>query len=119
MAVCHQCGASTGDEKFCGVCGTRLQRDTAAVPFGDSLTPPPPSASSQSSSRSSEAMSPDRHTSMSAQRGRGELVEENELCGTGTSETSSPRRSKPKTLEAGKVLNHRYEVVRRIGVGGM
>jgi serine/threonine-protein kinase len=115
MAECHQCGASTGDEKFCGVCGTRLQRETAAVPFGDSLTPPPPAASSQTSAANSH----DRHTSMAAQRGTGELVEENEPAGTGSSPTGGSRRSKPKALEAGKVLNHRYEVVRRIGGGGM
>jgi serine/threonine protein kinase len=54
---------------------------------------------------------------MAAQRGTGELVEEGEP--SGTSPTSSSRRSKPKALEAGKVLNHRYEVVRRIGGGGM
>jgi len=115
MAECHQCGALTGDEKFCGVCGTRLQRDTAAVPFGDSLTPPPPAASSQTSAANSH----DRHTSMAAQRGTGELVEENEPAGTGAPPTGGSRRSKPKALEAGKVLNHRYEVVRRIGGGGM
>jgi len=115
MAECHQCGASTGDEKFCGVCGTRLQRDTSAVPFGDSLTPPPPAASSQTSAANNQ----DRHTSMAAQRGTGELVEENEPSGTGASPAGGSRRSKPKALEAGKVLNHRYEVVRRIGGGGM
>jgi len=113
MAVCHQCGAQSGDEKFCGVCGTRLQRETAAVPFGDSLTPPPPAASSQSS----EAPHGERHTSMAAQRGTGELAEEPES--SGTSQPGSARRGKPKALEAGKVLNHRYEVVRRIGGGGM
>ena len=56
---------------------------------------------------------------MAAQRGTGELVEEGESSGTGTSQPFNARRSKPKALEAGKVLNHRYEVVRRIGGGGM
>src|ERR1044071_5147648 len=111
MPVCHQCGATTGNEKYCGVCGTRLQQDTSAVPLSDSLTPPGPAGSSASSPE-------DRHTSIAAQRGTGELVEENEPAGTGTSQPSS-RRSKPKALEAGTVLTHRYEIVRRIGGGGM
>ena len=32
---------------------------------------------------------------------------------------SEERRPKPKALVAGKVLNHRYEIVKRIGGGGM
>src|SRR4029079_19653105 len=100
MAECHQCGASTGDEKFCGVCGTRLQRDTTSVPFGDSLTPPPPAASSQTS----EANSHDRHTSMAAQRGTGELVEENEPAGTGASPTGAPTRPKTTAPAARQAL---------------
>src|SRR4051812_36813230 len=106
MSVCHQCGAQAGSEKFCGVCGTRLERETAAAAFDDSL-PPPPAASSEPA----EADREKRHTSMAAPRGTGELVEESEA--PGTSQISGPRRSKPKALEGGKVLNHRYEVVRR------
>jgi serine/threonine protein kinase, bacterial len=113
MSVCHQCGAQTGNEKFCGVCGARLERETtAAGALDDALTPPPPVDSSQSAEIPQQ-----RHTSMAAQRGTGELVESDDS--SGTSSPSSGRRSKPKALEAGKVLNHRYEVVRRIGGGGM
>lgn len=113
MPVCHQCGAQAGNEKFCGVCGSRLPRETVAAASGDSLVPPPETSSSPPSGPNRE----ERPTSMAAQRGTGELVEEGEP--SGTSPTSSSRRSKPKALEAGKVLNHRYEVVRRIGGGGM
>src|ERR1043166_129256 len=119
MPVCHQCGATTANEKFCGVCGARQQRDTAETPPEQSAEPaaqldaespavsgaPPPEARAE------------RPTSMSPQRGTGELAEESES--SGTSQTGSPRRSKPKALAAGKVLNNRYEVVRRIGGGGM
>src|SRR6184192_1725394 len=113
MAVCHQCGATTGNEKFCGVCGVRVAIETAAT------LPPEPAPDAQPSA-SAEAPQPpraERPTSMSAQRGTGQLEPE-----SGASETSQPstaRRSKPKALESGKLLNNRYEVVRRIGGGGM
>ena len=54
---------------------------------------------------------------MSAQRGTGQL--EPESGPSATSQPSTARRSKPKALESGKLLNNRYEVVRRIGGGGM
>src|SRR5438105_4260829 len=67
-----------------------------------------------------EVPNQDRLTSTSAQRGTDELNEDSEFASrtSRTGEVAS-RRGKPKTLEAGKVLTHRYEVVRRIGGGGM
>jgi serine/threonine protein kinase, bacterial len=114
MALCHQCGAETGDEKFCGVCGARQQRETSGSELGESTVPPAEPADAQPQQQRARE---DRHTSMSSQRGTGELAEEADPAGT--SRASGGRRGKPKTLEAGKVLNHRYEVVRRIGGGGM
>src|SRR5204863_5233609 len=111
MPVCHQCGATPASEKFCGVCGVRQAQETSAVPPAESATPAPTTGPQDAAPPREE-----RPTSMSVQRGTGELVEEHEP--TGTSQGSS-RRSKPKALEAGKVLNSRYEVVRRIGGGGM
>src|SRR5262252_3766284 len=114
MAACHQCGAETGDEKFCGVCGARQQHETAGSQLGGSTVPPEqPAAGPTEPERARE----DRHTSMSSQRGTGELAEEADA--SGTSRAGGGRRGKPKALEAGKVLNNRYEVVRRIGGGGM
>jgi serine/threonine-protein kinase len=49
--------------------------------------------------------------------GAGE-VEEPEFGATSRAD-DRPRRSKPKAPAGGKLLNHRYEVVRRIGGGGM
>src|SRR5580765_5178085 len=72
MPVCHQCGAQAGNEKFCGVCGSRLPRETVAAASGDSLVPPPGTSSSPPSEPNRE----ERPTSMAAQRGTGELVEE-------------------------------------------
>src|SRR5262245_21105421 len=111
MAACHQCGAETGDEKFCGVCGARQARDTAGSQLGESTVPPELPAAAPPRARE------DRGTSMSSQRGTGELAEAADPAGT--SRASGARRGKPKALEAGKILNNRYEVVRRIGGGGM
>lgn len=112
MAVCHQCGNTTGTEKFCGVCGSRQALETsAALPLEPGAPPPPEPVA--------EEIQPNREkrpTSMAAQRGTGELAPENEPAETSP---TSPRRSKPQALESGKVLNNRYEVVRRIGGGGM
>src|SRR5262252_6938199 len=114
MAACHQCGAETGDEKFCGVCGARQARDTAGSQLGESTVPPElPATAPPTPPRARE----DRGTSMSSQRGTGELAEAADPAGT--SRASGARRSKPKALETGKILNNRYEVVRRIGGGGM
>src|SRR5437667_12184555 len=62
----------------------------------------------------------ERPTSMSSQRGTDELNEDSESSSrTSPASGTASRRSKPKALEAGKVLTHRYEIVRRIGGGGM
>src|SRR5262252_7179688 len=114
MAACHQCGAETGDEKFCGVCGARQQRETAGSQLGVSTVPPEDPADAPPPPNPARE---DRHTSMSSQRGTGELAEEADP--SGTSRAGGGRRGKPKALKAGKVLNNRYEVVRRIGGGGM
>ncbi len=53
-------------------------------------------------------------------QGTGELVPTGEAVPKTSRADSVPdRRPKPKALTEGKVLNHRYEVVRRIGGGGM
>src|SRR5262252_2015132 len=114
MAACHQCGAETGDEKFCGVCGARQQRETAGSQLGVSTVPPEDPADAPPPPNPARE---DRHTSMSSQRGTGELAEEADP--SGTSRAGGGRRGKPKALAGGKVLNNRYEIVRRIGGGGM
>src|SRR5215471_5486911 len=112
MASCHQCAAEIGEEKFCGVCGARQARDTADSQLGESTVPPElPGAGPTPPAHT------DRGTSISSQRGTGDLAEESDPAGT--SRAGGGRRGKPKALAAGKVLNNRYQVVRRIGGGGM
>jgi tRNA A-37 threonylcarbamoyl transferase component Bud32 len=53
-------------------------------------------------------------------RGTGEIVEADESPSlTSRSDSVPEKRVKPKALAGGKVLNSRYEIVRRIGGGGM
>jgi serine/threonine protein kinase len=111
MPACNNCGAITENEKFCGVCGSRQQRETSAAMPEMGITTVQPAPSSEA-----EPPREERHTSMSQQRSTGELAADNEPAGTSQ---PSARRGKPKALEGGKVLNNRYEVVRRIGGGGM
>jgi serine/threonine-protein kinase len=57
---------------------------------------------------------------MTSARGTGGLNEsEDNSSKTSRADEVPDRRPKPKTLVAGKVLNNRYEIVRRIGGGGM
>src|SRR5437016_12172219 len=118
MAVCFQCGAAiNADENFCGVCGSPQERDEAssstdaAAQLHHDTYP---------EGMQKEIPKPERPTSMSSQRGTDELNEDSELASRTSRTGEAPsRRGKPKALEAGTVLNHRYEVVRRIGGGGM
>lgn len=117
MAVCIQCGAAiNADENFCGVCGSRQDR------VGSSSSPDMTENVQHDTypAGMKDVPNQERPTAMSSQRGTGELNEDSEFA-SATSRTGevSSRRGKPKALEAGTVLNHRYEVVRRIGGGGM
>jgi len=52
--------------------------------------------------------------------GTGEIVERDESPGgTSPASTGGKRKARPKALASGKILNNRYEIVRRIGGGGM
>jgi len=52
--------------------------------------------------------------------GTGAVPESHELSSmTSRTDTGGKKRTKPKALAAGKILNSRYEIVRRIGGGGM
>src|SRR6266850_4726856 len=133
MKPCCECGASLEpNENFCGKCGAPQQRDdTSAVSnsgsvsneagenskvvalehslkpeAGDSTwTEPEPITTLQPADRS---------------RGTGEIVESAEFSSKTSRTDSVPdKRPKPKALAGGKILNGRYEIVRRIGGGGM
>lgn len=128
MVRCCHCGAEIApDENFCGACGTRQLRDDSSVasasidleatadnvevPHAHSAAITPPSAKLPlETTVASAAMQPDT----------GDMSQSEEFSSL-TSRGDEPvrRRSKPKALAGGKVLNVRYEIVRRIGGGGM
>src|SRR5687768_8148894 len=110
MPACKECSADVAlDENFCGSCGAPVKTDE-------------PLAESALQSDLAESIGVGGSTLVpSAEEpdpGTGE-VSEPEIGATSRVSDGSSRRSKPKALPGGKVLNHRYEIVRRIGGGGM
>ena len=124
MPACINCGANIGaDENFCGTCGARQTRDSIGVssiagtenPAADGMI----SHYSEKLADGASTMMPEEGEGASA-IGTGELAGAEEAPGeTSRAGDLPPRRQKPKALAGGKVLNHRYEIVRRIGGGGM
>jgi len=114
MPACTECGANVAlDENFCGSCGAPVEANDAAVdgaPAGSGLSKDLDVGSSTWSPAGSEAEPVSTGEIDDAPAGPG---------ATSRVGPDSPRKKKPKTLEAGKILNSRYEVVRRIGGGGM
>src|ERR1051326_2269296 len=130
MALCCKCGADVApDENFCGTCGTRqlagatpidapmidleATADNVEIPAGGQNLP---------MARNSQKLPLETTGASSANQipGTGEIPESEEFSSL-TSRGDEPvrKRSKPKALAAGKVLTSRYEIVRRIGGGGM
>src|SRR3989441_906297 len=130
MALCCKCGADMApDENFCGACGTRQLRDDSPVVSGgidleataDNVEIPVASQglliAEPSDKLVVEANAP---SSANQSSGTGEMAESEEFSSlTSRGDEPARKRSKPKSLGAGKVLNSRYEIVRRIGGGGM
>src|SRR5437016_8463830 len=130
MALCCKCGVGMApDENFCGNCGARQQGDDSPVVGGgidleataDNVQIPVESQglliAEPSDKLVVEATSPSNAHQAS---GTGEMAESEEFSSlTSRGDEPARKRSKPKSLAAGKVLNSRYEIVRRIGGGGM
>src|SRR5437016_1578179 len=130
MALCCKCGAGMAPgENFCGNCGSRQQRDDLPVVSGgidleataDNVEIPVESqgllVAEPSDKLVVEATAP---SSAYQSSGTGEMAESEEFSSlTSRGDEPARKRSKPKSLVAGKVLNNRYEIVRRIGGGGM
>jgi tRNA A-37 threonylcarbamoyl transferase component Bud32 len=124
MALCFECGANMApEENFCGSCGAR-QSQSLAEPEGDadsenSLGTIAASTYATVPTEPDEATTgPDNGQPVA---GTGQLSEEEDEISSTTedSEGAPERKTKSAALPPGKVLNSRYEVVRRIGGGGM
>jgi len=110
MPACKECGAKVAlDENFCGGCGARVQSDDASAESAQPQT---------DLSKSLNVGGSTWQEDVEPGSGTGE-IDEPEVGATSRAGDESPRRSKPKALTGGKVLNNRYEIVRRIGGGGM
>ncbi len=130
MALCCKCGVGMApDESFCGTCGARQQRDDSPVVSGgidleataDNVEIPVESQglliAEPSNKLVVDATAP---SSANHGTGTGEMAESEEFSSlTSRGDEPARKRSKPKSLAAGKVLTSRYEIVRRIGGGGM
>jgi len=114
MPACSECGADVAlDENFCGGCGARVKVEE---PLG---TPVDPDLS-KSLGVGGSTLVPVEENSIPVSTG--DVVESAEIGATsraGDSTKPARKSSKPKALSGGKVLNNRYEIVRRIGGGGM
>src|SRR5437764_3981012 len=106
MAVCKECGANVAlDENFCGGCGARVEDNGSSevTPAGDLAKDPGIGSSTWGPPKEADS-----------DTGEVESPGATSRAGDG-----SRRKTKPKALSAGKTLNNRYEIVRRIGGGGM
>ena len=131
MTLCCECGASvTPDENFCGTCGAlQKQDDATAVPVGgaagnevEAVTEEQTGSVANYSEKLADGNStwkPPDDSPVPAPS-TGELTDSAEFSSRTSRVDDVPgKRQKPKALGAGKILNSRYEIVRRIGGGGM
>jgi hypothetical protein len=131
---CEVCGASRAlDEKFCGSCGAKHpatdsslasaadSAPAAAAPPSESASPRPTPAATDptpsSPARSVVEALPAIDTGGLASQSNQE--EEPDPGATSHAGESASRKSRPQALKQGIVLSGRYEIVRRIGGGGM
>jgi serine/threonine-protein kinase len=134
MTTCCECGAGLApDENFCGSCGARRQRDdtplvskSGSVGNESSVDNSPGVVSNYSNKLAEDGSTWIEEQPNTApppadgNRHTGEIAESAEFSGkTSRADAIPDKRSKPKALAGGKVLNGRYEIVRRIGGGGM
>jgi len=134
MTLCSECGAHVApDENFCGTCGAR-QHDDPPAPSG-SVGAAAEAAAERGNISKYSTLAADGNstwgqpetgetaapgTGQTVAPGTGELAESPELSSkTSRVDDVLEKRQKPKALAGGKILNHRYEIVRRIGGGGM
>ena len=128
MAECWDCGANVApDENFCGNCGAQKppasaemktvassldEVEKANLPTDETPLPEP--------SKSAPAME-DSIAPISSDSLGGSSTDPNVYGTSSTSKKATTGGHHPvvKQLEAGAVLNGRYEIVRRIGGGGM
>ena len=123
MALCLECGANLApEENFCGSCGAR-QSQELAKPAGDADSENSLGTIAASTYATVPTELDEATTGADSQpiEGTGQLSEDEDEVSSATedSEVAPERKTRSTALPSGKVLNSRYEVVRRIGGGGM
>ena len=126
MALCAECGAEMApEENFCGKCGARQSQHLAgnASPSVESAPDLDAVAGSTFGNMPAESSSPESSSPGIQQPSgsTGQLSDDRGQTSAAVegSDARPQKKSKSSALPPGKVLNNRYEVVRRIGGGGM
>lgn len=131
MAECAQCGARVGaGEHYCGNCGSQLpplspELKTVSASFDaseeDAAKPTSADAATFVTDSPSESFE-ESLDSISSESLGGLSTDNVRIVGTNVTQhtgTTGGRKPGVKQLDPGVVLNSRYEIVRRIGGGGM
>jgi tRNA A-37 threonylcarbamoyl transferase component Bud32 len=140
MSNCPECGEKvTPEEYFCGNCGGQLPQTSEnvqsvavensdveiAVSSSPASSPPPSSPPSDATSAPEESsvVVPEESELLQTSLGGSHTSEVTEgnagLDSSGDKRTTGGHQPTVKQLDAGTALNNRYEIVRRIGGGGM
>lgn len=128
MAECIECGAQIAPgEHFCGSCGTKQQplapelQEVSGVLAADVEESKPPTESQKAETEETPVEAESAQLISSDSLG-GSFTDSVRVAGTSAPAhkgTTGGHQPTVKQLESGAVLNSRYEIVRRIGGGGM
>ncbi|HYE65952.1 MAG TPA: hypothetical protein VD966_10235, partial [Pyrinomonadaceae bacterium] len=132
-SFCRECRAKVAPgDPYCGHCGAAQQTDPAAVKdpaanqdfgstLGPSLSASPAEAAVADESPEQAQNDAQSNQTVVKQANTGEVEREEDGAPQSTTRAGSTggRKATAKQLEAGTVLNGRYEIVRRVGGGGM
>src|SRR5215213_5544857 len=128
MAECNACGAHVSpDEHFCGNCGAQLtpnsaEMKTLAATLGDEVevqVQAEEQAEPQVAEEPKEISSKSFGGDFTGGTGETGGIHISETSAAPQRGTTGGHRPAVKQLTSNTVLNHRYEIVRRIGGGGM
>jgi serine/threonine-protein kinase len=141
MAECNACGAPVSpDELFCGNCGTQQipnspELKTVAAKLSEAVEVQPPSPPVAAppvaelhvteppelpKTLEDEQIPAQEPAPISSESLGGSFTDNVQASSTSTPQRGTGgRRANVKQLDPGTLLNHRYEIVRRIGGGGM
>jgi eukaryotic-like serine/threonine-protein kinase len=133
MAECLECGTATvPGEAFCSNCGTKnpAAAKESPAPTGDSADSSSESGSAVAAVSLEPTAEPGKELANEAAGNEDHFVSSDSLGGSPTGEPiqvkhtikkgdTGGRKATVKQLDPGSVLDSRYEIVRRIGGGGM